>query len=62
MKDLYEKERRILSVKEEFKESCPKCFKLVENFVLVYLQITKITKNYINLKFKSLKDKNKVAS
>jgi len=30
MKDLCGKERKILSIKEKFKEDCPKCFKLVE--------------------------------
>jgi integrase/recombinase XerD len=32
MEDLYERERKILSIKEKFKEECSKCFKLLERF------------------------------
>ena len=32
MKDLYGRERKVLSIKKKFKEDCPKCFKVVEKF------------------------------
>jgi hypothetical protein len=32
MEDLYERERKILSIKENFKEECFECFKFLEKF------------------------------